>query len=403
MRVQGIVDNNVYPPRMGHTVRVWNLYRELARLGGVDAVSVVSALKSRERAVGRERRDDVEIARVWPGHPSLFAWLEKAGIAPLSLSAEGYRRWPGPFSRAWDPHAQVFQVDSLPLSPLLRHAPAGALRVYGSQNVEMEWLERVGSDVARRPRWARWLERLEAEALKVADLVVAVSADDRAAFVGRYGIDAAKVVVVDNGFDAAGLRAPTAEEKAGARGALNLAAGERGFVFVGTDFEHNRRAVTALFTHVVPRLATLGARLWIVGDVSAAFRGRARREGRGRVRAVPAQADLTPWLWGCDVGLNPVTTGAGSNVKLPTYLACGLDVVTTPFGARGFERLLPFVTRAALESFPAALGAPPPPRAGRDAALASYAWGTAARTLLDAYRAAAGRRTGAGSFAGAGR
>ncbi|MEO6463529.1 MAG: glycosyltransferase, partial [Candidatus Eisenbacteria bacterium] len=301
------------------------------------------------------------------------------------LSAEGYRRWPGLFDRAGDAGADVFQVDSLPLSPLLRHAPAGALRVYGSQNVEMEWLERVGSAVARRPRWARWLARLEADALAVADLVVAVSTDDRDAFVARYGVDPGKVVVIENGFDAGGLRPPTAEEKQGARGALSLAPGERGLVFVGTDFEHNRRGVMELFTHIVPRLSELEARLWIVGDVSASFRARAAREGGGRVRAVPAQSDLTPWLWGCDVGLNPITTGAGSNVKLPTYLACGLDVVTTPFGGRGFARLLPFVSRAALDAFPAALAAPAPSRAGRDTVLASYAWGAQARTLLDAY------------------
>jgi hypothetical protein len=390
MRIQGIVDNNVWPPRMGHTVRVWHLYRELSLCPGVTAVSIVAALKSRERAKAREERDGVSIARVRPGHPSLFAWLERLGVAPLSLSAEGYRRWPGAFARAWDERASVFEVDSLPLSPLLAHAPRGALRVYGSQNVEMEWLERVGSVVARRPRWARWLERLEADALATADLVVAVSTADRDAFVARYGTDPAKVVVIENGFDAQGLRPPTAAEKAGARGALNLAGDERGLVFVGTDFEHNRRAVAALFTHVVPHLAGLGARLWIVGEVSASFRARAAHEGNGRVRAVPAQSDLTPWLWGCDVGLNPITTGAGSNVKLPTYLACGLDAVTTPFGARGFERLWPFVARAELDQFCAALAAPRSAPPGREAALASYAWAAQARTLHAAYAARLG-------------
>jgi hypothetical protein len=387
MRIQGVVDNNVWPARMGHTVRVWNLYRELARLPGVDSVSVIAVLKSRERAAARERREGVDIARVRPGHPSLFAWFERLGMAPQTLTAEGYRRWPGSFTRAWDGAADVFQVDSLPLSPLLARAPRGALRVYGSQNVELEWLERVGTRVARRPRWARWLEGLEREALGVADLVVAVSAADRDAFVGRYGTDARKIVVVENGFDAGSLRGPSAAEKEGARGALGLGPGERGLVFVGTDFEHNRRAVAALFRFVVPHLARLEARLWIVGDVSAGFRGAARKEGAGRVRAVPAQSDLTPWLWGCDVGLNPITTGAGSNVKLPTYLAAGLDVVTTPFGARGFERLLPWVSRAELEAFPAALAAPPPSREGRDAVLASYAWGAQARVLHDAFAA----------------
>ncbi len=397
--MQGVVDNNVWPPRMGHTVRVWHLYRELARRPGVTRVGVIAALKSRERAAAREERDGVAIARIRPGHPTLFAWLERLGIAPLSATAEGYRRFPGPFARAWDERADVFEVDSLPLSPLLRHAPRGALKVYGSQNVEIEWVERVGSPVARRPRWARWLEGLEREALAAADLVVAVSAADRDSFVARYGTSPEKIAVVENGFDASGLRPPSPAEKAGARAALGIAADERGLVFVGTDFEHNRRAVEDLFRTVVPALPQLAARLWIVGDVSVSFRARAAREAGGRVRAVPEQSDLLPWLWGCDVGLNPITTGAGSNVKLPTYLAAGLDVVTTPFGARGFERLAAHVTAAAIDAFPAAIAATAAAAGGRDLAaraqaLAAFAWSVQAERLHAAYSAAIAARAG---------
>jgi hypothetical protein len=162
-------------------------------------------------------------------------------------------------------------------------------------------------------------------------------------------------------------------------------------VFVGSDFAHNRSAVDALFAHVAPALAALAARLFIVGGVGARYAARARAEGAGRVHALPEQADLMPWLWGADVGVNPVTTGAGSNVKLATYLAAGLDVVTTPFGLRGFDRLAPFVTQAALEDFAGALAQPAPARAGRDAALAHYAWDALAARLHAAYVA---RRAG---------
>jgi glycosyltransferase involved in cell wall biosynthesis len=38
-----------------------------------------------------------------------------------------------------------------------------------------------------------------------------------------------------------------------------------------------------------------------------------------------------------DIGLNPITTGSGSNLKLIEYLAWGMVTLTTPFGARGFD------------------------------------------------------------------
>ena len=392
MIVQGVVDNNVYPPRFGLTVRVWNLYRGLARRSDVARVRVICALKSRESAPALERREGVEIVRIKTWHPTAFAWLERARLAPLFLVAEGHRAWPRPFARVWDLEADILQMDTLPLVPLWRAAPRGVLRVYGSTNVEVEWFERVGARVMGRKRWTRRLAELEREALEGADLVLAVSAEDRDSFVARYGVPAAKIAVIENGFDAEQLRVPTAEEKRGARSALGLGDGEVGLLFLGSDFEHNRQAVAHLFAHVVPSLAELGARLYLVGEVAPRFRPRAEAEGGGRVRALPTQSDLTPYLWGCDVGLNPVTAGAGSNVKLPTYLAAGLGVVSTAFGMRGFDRLRSCVEVAVVEDFPAALqrahaARSCPARPGMDGALASYSWQAQADRLAEAYAA----------------
>jgi hypothetical protein len=87
------------------------------------------------------------------------------------------------------------------------------------------------------------------------------------------------------------------------------------------------------------------------------------------------------------VGLNPVMSGGGSNVKLPTYLAAGLAVLSTPFGLRGHAALTAAVTTVergqlgdALRLRPrgwAARGAPPPPR------LADYSWGAIGARLAD--------------------
>jgi glycosyltransferase involved in cell wall biosynthesis len=384
--VQGVVDNNVWPPRMGVTVRVWNLYRSLAQRREVTRVAVTAIIKSREQALAFEERDGIAITRVKPWHPTVFAWLERAGVSPLFLVADAYRRVPLLVTRAFDKQAGVLEVDSLNLTPLLAQAQPGALKVYGAQNVEIEWFERVGPALTRRARWAGRLAALEREALAMADLVVAVSAADKEQFVTRYGVDAGKIAVVDNGFDAEHLRAPTPDQKRGAREALGLAPDERGLLFLGTDFEHNRRAAEALFTTVVPALETLSARLFVVGGVGARFAARALAEGGGRVRAVPEQSDLTPYLWGCDVGLNPVTTGAGSNVKLPTYLAAGLDVVSTPFGLRGFDALAPFALAADVDDFADALRAPAwPARLHRAEALAAYTWQAQADRLFAAY------------------
>jgi glycosyltransferase involved in cell wall biosynthesis len=47
--------------------------------------------------------------------------------------------------------------------------------------------------------------------------------------------------------------------------------------------------------------------------------------------------DLRPFLAASDIALNPMLSGGGSNIKMFDYLAAGLPVLSTPFGARGLE------------------------------------------------------------------
>jgi hypothetical protein len=110
-------------------------------------------------------------------------------------------------------------------------------------------------------------------------------------------------------------------------------------------------------------------------------------EGRSEpwLIARPATADLAPWLHAADAGLNPVTRGGGSNVKLATYLAAGLAAVSTPFGVRGYAPLAPLATVAEIGQMPEALRGRPRGAAARGeeppAAIRAYAWGALGERL----------------------
>jgi glycosyltransferase involved in cell wall biosynthesis len=61
----------------------------------------------------------------------------------------------------------------------------------------------------------------------------------------------------------------------------------------------------------------------------------ARRDGALIVTGpVP---EVIPYFAAGDAGLNPITRGSGSNVKLFEYLVARLPVISTPFGVRGTE------------------------------------------------------------------
>jgi glycosyltransferase involved in cell wall biosynthesis len=98
-----------------------------------------------------------------------------------------------------------------------------------------------------------------------------------------------------------------------------------------------------LFTgawHLPNRAAADAVRSWaaslpddylfvIAGSVGAS------RERSERLVVTGPLPSMAEWFAAADCCVNPVESGSGANVKILEYMACGLPVVTTPFGARG--------------------------------------------------------------------
>jgi glycosyltransferase involved in cell wall biosynthesis len=70
-----------------------------------------------------------------------------------------------------------------------------------------------------------------------------------------------------------------------------------------------------------------------------------------------SDAELRVWLAAADVGLNPMVSGSGTNLKMLEYAAAGVPILSTPFGGRGGILEAGRHYRAAeIADFPRALG-----------------------------------------------
>jgi len=203
--------------------------------------------------------------------------------------------------------------------------------VYSSHNVELERFESESASVVEQ--WFRKrVETLERAALETASLVVCTSNRDVEGFRRRFevdfdsfvapnGVSMPDVDVTDGGEPAATVRDRHGIEP----GTVAL--------FVGTDYGPNREAARSVL-----RMADQAARqgldihFLVVGSVCQSLSG-----GQNNVTLAGFVEDLEPYFGAADIGLNPIRSGSGTNIKLLEYLAAGLPVVTTSFGARGFE------------------------------------------------------------------
>jgi len=376
-------DNDIHPPLFGATQRLFGLARGMAQRSRVRALCVVP---NRSTGAREESVAGVEIRRVKSWHTSAAWWLERAGVAPLFTAEAGHRARAGRYRAVLGGPADVLLCD-LALTGMFAH-PDGALRVYHAHNVEAQRWQSTAPRLWRREHWGRRLAELERRAVQQSDLCVACTDEDAELLRSLHG--ARDVEVVANGYDETALSPATAEQRSRARAALGIPESHYVAAFVGGDWAPNHEALAHLVGRVLPALARDEFTLLAVGAVAREWTGRT-------VHGLVARAEtpeLATVLAAADCGLNPVTRGGGSNVKLPGYLGMGLAVVTTPFGLRGYAPLANAVLCAPLDDTADALRARPRGWAARNeaapAALAAYAWGTLGSRLADALAA---RRT----------
>jgi hypothetical protein len=386
MLIHAATDNDIHPPLFGGTQRAFGLCRGLARRHDVSALCVVP---NRTVAPAEERVAGVRLLRRKAWYTSLAWRLEQARLAPMFTAAWGHSRSARALARAFPGPADAVLAD-LYLTGLFAADPA-PVKVYTAHNVEVDHFRMTRADVAFPAFWAARLRALEGGAVARAALTVVCSDEDAARMRELYGVADAALAVIPNGYDETAVRPPTAAERARARAALGLGERDYAALFVGSDFPHNRAALAWIMDRVLPALAADGFRLLVAGSVTRSLTG--RREPWLTARA--ETPDLTPLLHAADAGLNPVTTGGGSNVKLPTYLAAGLAAVTTPFGLRGYAPLRPHVVVAALEETAAALRERPAGWLARGQAapaeVAEHAWGRLGERLGEALEERSGK------------
>lgn len=377
-------DNDIFPPRFGGTQRLFGLARGLATRAEVRALCVVP---NRSTGATDERVRGVDIHRLRAWYTSVAWWLERGRVAPLFTADLGHRAHAGAFRRALGAPADVLMCD-LGLTALL-HGASDTLRVYHAQNVEaVRWRE-AGPRVLARGHWARVMHDLERRAVAESDLTVVCTEEDAAQMRALHG--AHEVEVIANGYDETVARPADAAARRRARQALGLSEGAYVMAFVGGDWSANHEALAFLRREVLPQVAREEVVLLAIGGVARAL-AEVREPGLVVVGEAP---DLAAVLDAADVGLNPMAQGGGSNVKVPTYLAHGLAVISTSFGMRGYAPLASAVTVTPREGFVDAVRARP--RGGAaPAALADYAWGALGARLADRFASRlAARRQGA--------
>ena len=201
--------------------------------------------------------------------------------------------------------------------------------VYSSYDFPLELYSYISNNILRKLVQHK-IRGMEQFAIETADLIVVTSERDKQLYLEEYDVKTA-IHVAPSATDR--LDPGTNEASEGGepgRQANDIPQDGLLSVFIGSNHWPNVTAVE----HIVDIAGSLASafQFAIVGDVCTEFE---ERTVPSNVHLLGFVDDLEKCYSAADVALNPITEGAGTNVKLIEYFSYCLPVVTTPFGARG--------------------------------------------------------------------
>jgi glycosyltransferase involved in cell wall biosynthesis len=171
------------------------------------------------------------------------------------------------------------------------------------------------------------IRKLELEALKKSDVVFSVSPRDIDQFI-ENGIDESKIHLVPNGVDISKFSATSDEEKELLKEKYGFS-GKKIVLFTGTIHYPNIEAVGTI--EKIAKQFDNSVIFLVIGKAGNGFKSKDNFICQGFVE------DILDYIKMADIGINPLISGSGTNLKMLEYLSSGLPTVTTPIGARGLD------------------------------------------------------------------
>jgi glycosyltransferase involved in cell wall biosynthesis len=279
-------------------------------------------LASAMNSVGRQYREYVYANPAFILFSYLFLRDEVPDFVPKLLDGESLR-----IARAEIERCEVVQVEGpLIFDTVERNTQGNRPLILAEHNVEFEMHRSLGAG----ERELKALREKEKHAVDRADHIFVVSERDLDLLQTLYGAARSKVHVVPNGVDVERFRVPERTEKERAKRKLGFA-DLKVVLFAGSRHLPNMRAVEAI-QETARKVENREILFVVAGSVGESV----ARKKFGNIFYTGLVDDILPYFEAADIAINPVICGGGTNLKVLEYMACGLPVITTDYGIRGF-------------------------------------------------------------------
>lgn len=326
----------IYPPQGGGQIRVYNLYKQMAKQYDVNIISytwdgqpyfegyIAPGVKEiRVPRTSEHQRQEIEmgkgieipigdIAMIWLGGETP---LYKKKLEELIVESDIVI-----FS-----HPYLYNV--------AKEFITNQFIIYEAQDVEYVIKKEMLATSSHTQDLVNNVFDIEKTCCQKSDLIMACSQEDRKKIYDIYGVEESKIIVVPNGVDCLNTNFTPVGERQHLKKMLGLENEKLG-IFIGSWHKPNLEAAENII-EFAPKCK--GAKFLLMGSQCDYFKDKKLPENVGLLGMVDENIKNRVFSM-VDFALNPMISGSGTNLKIFDYLAAGIPVITTEFGTRGTDR-----------------------------------------------------------------
>jgi len=193
------------------------------------------------------------------------------------------------------------------------------MRIYNSHNFESHLVQQMWKG-EHADKYLQKITSAEKKLVCEADLVFATSEEEKCAFINLLGGDTKKIKLAPNGIDTHKYRHSPVSAESGNR--------KKAF-FIGSAHPPNIEAVQFIIDQVAPKCPDID--FLIAGKCCDGF-----ESGRNvQLLGLIGEDNKKKLFETCDLAINPMFAGAGTNLKTLEFMSAGLPLISTEIGARG--------------------------------------------------------------------
>ena len=325
----------IYPPRGGGQERVFNIYKNLAQHYDIEIVSFCEYGNSISEKYISENLKEIKVPKSIR-HQEEESKIELKLKTPVTdvvmpLLSKYTPEYGERLMKSLEDADIVIASHPFLIHEIMKYAPKKPL-IYEAQDVEYLIKKEIFPESTEAKKILDMIYKIEKQCCEDSKLIMTCSEEDKKVISDLYKVSSRKVVVVPNGVDTQKTKYVNINDRNINKQSLRLENEKLG-IFIGSWHPPNIEACEEIFKLAgkcpETKFLLIGSQCMALDKnkvpKNVALMGVVSEEVKNRIFSV------------ADFALNPMLSGSGTNLKMFDYMAAGIPVITTEFGARGIE------------------------------------------------------------------